>query len=74
MMRIRIEDNGVGLGAHAPAPEGFGKTLVAMLARQLRATITWEDAQPGTRAVLAVPLAGDEVRAPPPAESVSPAA
>ena len=64
-LRIVVEDNGVGLVHHASSDESFGKTLIDMLARQLRATMTWEDAAPGTRAVLAIPLADSEVQASP---------
>ncbi len=42
---------GVGLAAAAPG-EAFGRTLAEMLARQLKAGLSWEDAGPGTRAVL----------------------
>jgi two-component sensor histidine kinase len=50
--RITVEDDGVGLGAAAPPGEGFGRTLAEMLARQLKADLQWQDAAPGTRAVL----------------------
>jgi two-component sensor histidine kinase len=66
-LRIVVEDDGVGLAAHRPAEEGFGKNLIAMLARQLRGTIAWEDAAPGTRAVLVVPLADGDLKPSPPA-------
>jgi hypothetical protein len=52
----------VGLASHAASDESFGKTLIDMLARQLRATMAWEDATPGTRAVLVIPLADGEVQ------------
>jgi two-component sensor histidine kinase len=63
VLRIAVEDNGVGLGRHASSDESFGKTLINMLARQLRGAMQWEDAAPGTRAVLVIPLADGEVRA-----------
>jgi two-component sensor histidine kinase len=62
-LRIVVEDDGIGLANHARSDESFGKTLIDMLARQLKATMAWEDAGPGTRAVLVVPLNGDEVQA-----------
>jgi len=65
-LRIVVEDDGVGLPKHAASEESLGKTLIDMLARQLRATITWEDAAPGTRAVLVIPLATGEVQRAPP--------
>jgi two-component sensor histidine kinase len=61
-LRILVADDGVGLSRHAAAEDGFGKTLIDMLARQLRASVTWEDAAPGTRAIVTVPLAEHEVR------------
>ncbi|GJD37560.1 Blue-light-activated histidine kinase 2 [Methylobacterium aerolatum] len=45
-LRIEIADDGVGM---SPQPDGvtsFGKTLVHMLARQLRADVTWNPTQP----------------------------
>jgi two-component sensor histidine kinase len=66
-LRIVVEDDGVGPAAHRSAEEGFGKNLIDMLARQLRGTIAWEDAAPGTRAVLVVPLADGDLKAAPPA-------
>ena len=62
-LRIVVQDDGVGLAKHAPSDESFGKTLIDMLARQLKATMAWEDAAPGTRAVLVIPLSDAEVRA-----------
>jgi two-component sensor histidine kinase len=64
-LRIVVEDDGVGPGRHASSDESFGKTLIDMLARQLKATMAWEDAEPGTRAVLVVPLAEGEIQATP---------
>ena len=60
-LHIVVEDRGIGLENHASSDESFGKTLIDMLVRQLRATMAWEDAAPGTRAVLVIPLADDEV-------------
>ena len=65
-LRIAVQDDGVGLANHAPSDESFGKTLIDMLARQLKATMTWEDAAPWKRAVLVIPLSDAEVRALPP--------
>jgi two-component sensor histidine kinase len=61
-LRIVVEDNGVGLASHATSDESFGKTLIDMLTRQLKGTMAWEDAAPGTRAVVVIPLANGEVR------------
>ncbi len=62
-LRIVVEDDGIGLAGHASSEENFGKILIDMLTRQLKAAMAWEDAGPGTRAVLVVPLADHEVRA-----------
>lgn len=66
-IHIRVEDDGVGMppeGGAAGAPgEAFGMTLVEMLVRQLRARIAWEDAGPGTRAVIVMPLGPEDVEA-----------
>ena len=62
-LRIVVQDDGVGLANHARSDESFGKTLIDMLARQLKGAIAWEDAAPGTRAVLVVPLDDGEVQA-----------
>jgi PAS domain S-box-containing protein len=60
-LRIVVEDDGVGLNGKAPSDESFGTTLAEMLARQVRATLTFENAHPGTRAVVVVPLNAEEV-------------
>ena len=46
-LHIRVEDDGIGQGT--PKPGGFGRSLIEMVVRQLRGTIAWADAQPGTR-------------------------
>ncbi|WP_232631835.1 histidine kinase dimerization/phosphoacceptor domain -containing protein [Methylobacterium sp. Leaf118] len=58
-MDLAVEDDGIGLAAAAACPDGFGRTLVAMVVRQLRGTLHWSDAGPGTRADIRIPLAGD---------------
>lgn len=47
LVRIVVADDGVGVPEGAP--EGFGLMLVNLLARQLRAEVTREATQPGTR-------------------------
>jgi PAS domain S-box-containing protein len=61
-VRILVEDNGVGIAAQVPSDETFGRTLIDMLVRQLRAHIHWEDANPGTRAVVTMPVSSEETR------------
>ena len=53
--RIVVADNGVGLSAAAPSREAFGRSLAEMLARQIGAELVFEDARPGTRAVVVLP-------------------
>jgi len=61
-LRIVVQDDGIGMNS-TPIPDGsFGRILAEMLARQIRATLSWEDAGPGTRAVVVVPLNADEAR------------
>ncbi|HEX2135973.1 MAG TPA: PAS domain-containing protein [Microvirga sp.] len=59
-LRIVVEDDGVGIAGAAPPGDGFGKTLIEMLARQLKARVDWGDARPGTRAVVTMPLDAEE--------------
>lgn len=62
-LRIVVEDDGIGLMGRPVPDESFGRTLTEMLARQIRAKLSWEDAGPGTRAIVVVPLNADEARA-----------
>ncbi|WP_454798209.1 sensor histidine kinase [Novosphingobium lindaniclasticum] len=55
-LRLTVEDDGAGHGGALPSA-GFGARLIAMLAARIGAALVWEDARPGTRVVLAVPLA-----------------
>ncbi|MGQ2909135.1 MAG: histidine kinase dimerization/phosphoacceptor domain -containing protein [Aliihoeflea sp.] len=52
--RIEIEDNGSGMGEIDGAAT-FGTKLIRSLSRQLKADISWEDTQPGTRAIIELP-------------------
>ncbi|MBR0698118.1 sensor histidine kinase [Bradyrhizobium lablabi] len=49
---ISVSDNGVGMPAHEQAKKGFGSKVVALLVQQLNGELVYEDAQPGSRAVL----------------------
>jgi two-component sensor histidine kinase len=53
LCRLVIADDGVGLGGHEP---GFGLTIVKLLGQQLHADLQIEDAQPGVRATVIVPM------------------
>lgn len=58
-LRLTVEDDGAGMGAgmgKATGDNGFGTRLVRMLAARIDAALICEDARPGTRIVLAVPL------------------
>jgi len=61
-IRFVVEDNGIGLGGQPPPSDSFGRTLVDMLVRQLRGRLTWEDARPGTRAIIDMPLNAEEAQ------------
>ncbi|WP_375267814.1 histidine kinase dimerization/phosphoacceptor domain -containing protein [Phenylobacterium sp.] len=55
---IEICDDGVGLPADGRFERGFGLTIVDLLTQQLRADLTLQDGQPGTRAVVKLPVNG----------------
>ncbi len=55
-MRIEIADNGVGKGPGST--EGFGSTVIQLLCRQLKASCVTDDANPGVRVVVSLPLKG----------------
>jgi two-component sensor histidine kinase len=61
-LRIEIIDDGVGMGGpsggSADEQRGFGLTIVELLGRQLQARITREDAGPGVRTRIVLPLEG----------------
>jgi two-component sensor histidine kinase len=53
---LTVEDHGPGLPAAALTEQaGFGLTMVKLLAQQLSASVVFEDAQPGLRAVVTAP-------------------
>ncbi|MDE2486563.1 MAG: sensor histidine kinase [Alphaproteobacteria bacterium] len=57
LLRLSVRDDGVGLPDGAPAPGGFGATLVGLLAQQLRGRYELVEAHPGVRAVVSFPQA-----------------
>ncbi|MFY9290577.1 MAG: histidine kinase dimerization/phosphoacceptor domain -containing protein [Methylorubrum rhodinum] len=59
ILELVVEDDGIGLSAGQPNPAGFGRMLVEMVVRQLRGTIAWSDAAPGTRVAIRVPLTAE---------------
>jgi two-component sensor histidine kinase len=61
-VRIVVEDDGVGMDMRGAPEHGFGKTLIELLGRQLRAHVDWEDAEPGTRVVVTMPLNAEEAQ------------
>jgi len=52
---ILVQDDGPGMPAGA-VEEGLGRTLISRLSRQVRATASWEPANPGTRVTICFPL------------------
>jgi PAS domain S-box-containing protein len=61
LLRLAIADDGIGMQALAAADEGFGRTLVELLVRQLKGTLAYEDVDRGTRAVVSIPLDRQEI-------------
>lgn len=55
-MRIAVRDDGVGEGVTGMSSASFGTSLVRTLGRQLKAKVGWEDARPGTRVTIDVPV------------------
>ncbi|KPF71882.1 hypothetical protein IP69_05300 [Bosea sp. AAP35] len=53
---IAIEDNGVGMGGSKAHGTGFGHTLIETLIKQLRASIEWIPASPGTCVRIMLPI------------------
>jgi PAS domain S-box-containing protein len=56
-----VEDDGVGLSGPSLPEGGFGRVLIDVLARQLRARLEWRDAAPGTRVTVVLPLDAEEL-------------
>lgn len=54
--QIVVADDGPGLQFVAHKNAAYGHQLVQRLARQLKAQIDWQDAEPGLRAVITVPI------------------
>jgi PAS domain S-box-containing protein len=59
-IRFMVEDDGVGLSGTSLPEGGFGRVLIDVLARQLRARLEWQDAAPGTRVTVMLPLDAEE--------------
>ena len=55
-LTLTVSDDGIGLGASRPNPDGFGRSLVEMMVRQMRGEVAFEDAAPGTHARARIPL------------------
>jgi two-component sensor histidine kinase len=55
MAELRVRDDGVGLPQGLAAPRGFGGTLVALLAQQLRGEVEFGPASPGVAATVRFP-------------------
>lgn len=51
---LTVADDGQGRAEGAPS--GFGMTIVQLLCQQVKAKLAYEDAAPGLRAVVAMPL------------------
>ncbi len=55
---LEVADDGIGFSPEGDGREGFGLSLVAMLVRQLRGTLTWDATPGGTRARIVLPDGG----------------
>ena len=53
---LSVADDGVGIGEGPMALAGFGGVIVQLLCQQLRAKMRLEDAQPGVRVVVTLPV------------------
>jgi PAS domain S-box-containing protein len=60
-LHILVADDGVGFD-RALLERGFGKLLIDMLVRQLRGTVAWTDAGPGTHVDVVLPIDAEEMR------------
>lgn len=56
-LRLSVEDDGIGQSQGGGGSGGFGTQLMEALAARIDATLVRENLRPGTRIVLAVPLA-----------------
>lgn len=52
---MEIEDDGIGTDT-SQSGDGFGRNVIDLLSRQLRAKVDWEDAGPGTRVIITLPV------------------
>ncbi len=57
-MAVDVRDDGIGLDPAAVDRQGFGRSLVDMVVRQMRGTIAWTPGEPGTRILIEIPLPG----------------
>lgn len=60
-LEIEVSDDGVGM-IDGSSESTFGMRLVRSLARQLRAEIQWQDASPGTRVSIRMPVAEQQTQ------------
>ncbi|MBM6595038.1 sensor histidine kinase [Microvirga pudoricolor] len=58
-LAARVTDDGVGIDPPG-FDQGFGRILIDTLTRQLRGTVTWSDAGPGTQVDIVLPVDVDE--------------
>lgn len=60
-MRVEVRDDGAGLPQEEPSEAGFGRSLVEMVAKQLRGSVRWIGTGAGTRIEIAIPLRSEAV-------------
>lgn len=51
---LSVRDDGPGLAGERPAAGGLGSAVIERLAKQLNASVTWQDAMPGTIATISM--------------------
>ena len=55
-LHLEVRDDGIGIDASVVNRQGFGRSLVEMIARQVSGTVAWSEAGPGTRILLVIPI------------------
>jgi PAS domain S-box-containing protein len=53
---VEVSDDGVGADWSRAGPQSSGRYIIELLAKQLRARLVFEDAEPGTRATVCLPV------------------
>lgn len=57
-LAVEVRDDGIGIDPAAVERQGFGRSLVDMVVRQMRGTMALIPGEPGTRILIEIPLSG----------------